>query len=284
MASPSEPFEYIERRPTGLLGIYVESIWFARGLIAWDSEFIAPTGSTVGAIVLGDPIRQWPLDTPEQVYRAERGFLIGAHDRPIVNRPEGRTFCVGVVATPVGCAMTFGVAAEPLKRRIVGLAGTTLDGSELAAELRALAEPESILDLVTSMLAARVSEPDVSVRRCRYVIDALTADPTRSIDGLAYELSISHGHLDQEFKTVVGLGPRALARVLRLRALLAQVDEMGIQTWAQVATDGGWFDQPHLIRDFRRHTGVTPREYVRARKRQEYPGGLQPGFVPHDHR
>lgn len=255
---------YAARRPTGPLGTYVASIWVARGQLT--PQPIAPTGCTVAAVVLSDPIRLWPLDAPEQLFRAERGFVIGAHDRPVGQRTEGELYCVGVTATPVGCQMALGVAPGPIKRRVVGLSGTKLSAPELVEELRDLDDSDLILDRVQEVLGSGISTPDAGVRRCQSVINALTEDPSRSIDALARDLSVSHGYLDEEFKTVVGLGPRAVARVIRLRALLARADQIGIDSWEESATAVGWFEQPLLIRDFRRHTGLTPREFVRARR------------------
>jgi len=115
---------------------HVESIWYARGRIGYRRERIAPTGSTVGGVVLGDPIRQ-------NDFLATTGFLIGPHDRPIVNEPTGETHCLGVVATPVGCLATFGVAPASLRGRVVDWPH--------AADLRdALhGDPETMLDLIT---------------------------------------------------------------------------------------------------------------------------------------
>ena len=48
------------RQISGETGRFVELIWFARGRITGVSELIAPTGSTVAAVVLGDPIRLIP--------------------------------------------------------------------------------------------------------------------------------------------------------------------------------------------------------------------------------
>ncbi|MEV6492619.1 AraC family transcriptional regulator [Actinoplanes sp. NPDC051633] len=52
--------------------------------------------------------------------------------------------------------------------------------------------------------------------------------------------------------------------------------------WADKATELGWFDQAHLIRDFKRHTGVTPSEYI-AVQRSAYDraeAAVSAGFVP----
>ena len=100
-------FEYVTRKVAGETGRFVELIWFARGRIAGVSERIAPTGSTVAAVVLGDPIRLTPGGGGVSL-SAETGFLIGPHDRPVVNEPQGETYCVGIVTRPVGCRPSFG--------------------------------------------------------------------------------------------------------------------------------------------------------------------------------
>jgi hypothetical protein len=101
-------FEYVPRRVAGEASRFVEWIWFARGRIAGVRERIAPTGSTVAAVVLGDPIRQTPVGEGTALV-ADAGFLIGPHDRPIVKEPQGETFCVGIVTTPVGCRPALGL-------------------------------------------------------------------------------------------------------------------------------------------------------------------------------
>ena len=65
---------------------------------------------------------------------------------------------------------------------------------------------------------------------------------------------------------LVGLGPRVLARLLRMRRLLETIDARGPVGWSERAAELGWLDQAHLIRDFKRHTGVTPTTYLAARR------------------
>jgi AraC-like DNA-binding protein len=54
----------------------------------------------------------------------------------------------------------------------------------------------------------------------------------------------------------------------------------GQVAWVDLAAELGWFDQAHLIRDFKRHTGVTPSEYQAAQREMYTPDEAEPGFVP----
>ena len=264
-------FTFLTRAPAPPLDRYVESIWYARGRIDYQRELIAPTGSTVAGIVLGPPIRQTPAGGPP--FLATTGFLIGPHDRPIVNEPTGETFCLGIVTTPVGCRAVFGVEPAGLRGRVVDLDWSPPAGLGETAPGEALARVESAIE-------AGLGEDDPGVERCAAAVAALEAAPARSIAGLAGELGVSHGHLDREFSRVVGLSPRTLARILRLRTLLAHIDVYGQVAWTELAGTLGWFDQAHLIRDFKRHTGVTPSEYQAAQRRSFQPRDAAPGFVP----
>jgi AraC-like DNA-binding protein len=276
-------FEFTQRTPTGPLARYVESVWHARGQIPYARERIAPTGSTVAGIVLGPPIRQTPADGP--AFLATAGFLIGPHDRPLVNEPTGRTDCVGVVTTPVGCRAVLGTDPAPLRGRVVDLGTAWRAAPALRAELLAGSDdPASMLDRSQAVLLSGLDETDPGLQRCATAVAALESEPARSIAELADELGISHGHLDREFTRVVGLSPRTLARVLRVRRLLEQIDVRERVTWTRLAADLGWYDQAHLIRDVTRHTGVPPSAYVAAQRQFLDPDEPAPGFVPDDGR
>jgi AraC-like DNA-binding protein len=263
-------FTYLTRVPGPPLDRFVELLWYARGQVEHRRELIAPTGSTVAAVVLGDPIRQTPAGG--EPYLATDGFLIGPHDRPIVNEPTGETHCLGVVTTPIGCRVVFGLDPAALRGRVTGWPRA----ARLRAELTG--PPEAMLAHVEEGLAVGDTK---GVDRCAHAVAALEAEPARPIAGLAAELGVTHGHLDREFARVVGLSPRTLARLLRVRRLLEHLDVHGEIGWPGLAGELGWFDQAHLIRDFKRHTGVTPARY-QATLRRYRPEEIEPGFVPLD--
>ncbi len=273
-------FEFEVGRPGPPLAPYVESVWWARGLIPYRRERIAPTGSTVAVLVLGSPIVQVPRNGNGEPFVATDGWLAGPHTGPVVNAPTAETWAVGVVSAPVGCRALFGVDPAPLCGRVVDLAGTWPAAGPLREALRGVADPATGLALVEAALRAGLRPDAPGVHRCAAAVRALEADPVRPIAEVAALVGVTHAHLDREFVRVVGLSPRSLARILRLRRLLESIDVHADINWTALAAGWGWFDQSHFIRDFRRHTGVTPSAYVAAQRQAFDVGQNEPGFVP----
>lgn len=278
---PDFDFDFRRRAPAPPLDRFVESIWYARGTVPYARERIAPTGSTVAVVVLGDPIVETAADGAGEPFHATRGFILGPHIGPVINAPTGETFAVGVVTTPVGCEAIFGVSPRTLRGRVADLETVWPAATGLRAALCATADPDAMLDRVEAQLHADFDPAVPGIARCARAVAALEADPTRPIANIAAACDISHAHLDREFTRIVGLTPRALARLLKLRRLLAELDPTGPIDWADLAARWGWFDQGHLIRDFKRHTGVTPTRYVAAQRAYNAENAEDgAGFVP----
>lgn len=273
-------FDYRVRNPKPPLGRLVESIWYARGTIPYTREKIAPTGSTVAVFVLADPIISTPDNGSGTPLCSNTGFLIGPHDRPVINEPTGETFAIGIIGTSVGCQGIFGVEPTTLRGRSVDLLQAWPPAAGLRKAMAAASTPDAMLDILEAHLSENHTLHAPGFDRCERAVAALNREPVRPIADIADELGVSHGHLDREFKRVVGMTPRTLARLLRMRRLLAGIDVWGTVAWTKLAHDLGWFDQAHLIRDFKRHTGVTPSQYVEAQRATYAPDQSAPGFVP----
>ena len=282
----STPFDFRLRTRDPLLSPAVASIWYARGTIPYRRERVAPTGSTVAVIVLGDPIIETAGGPRAVPLWADRGFLIGPHDRPVTNEPTGETFAIGIVTTPVGCRAAFGLDPAPIAGRVVELTGAWEPGVRLREGLIALVtasepDPEAMLDLVVTTLAHSFDLDVPGLDRCERAVALLDEDPLRPIADIAAAVGVSHGHLDREFTRIVGLSPRRLARLLRVERLLQAIDLDGDVPWADLAATHGWADQSHMIRDFRRHTGSSPSAYMAARRAFETtPTDESARFVP----
>ena len=70
----------------------------------------------------------------------------------------------------------------------------------------------------------------------------------------------------------MGLTPKLFGRVQRLQRTIAYVGTRAGVDWTDTAFAGGYYDQAHLIREFRELIGLTPTEYLA--RRSPYPGYL----------
>ena len=95
---------------------------------------------------------------------------------------------------------------------------------------------------------------------------------------------MSVSSLDRTFTRLVGLTPRALSNLLKMRGLLATLDVRRDIDWADTAAAFSWYDQSHFVKAFKRHTGHTPTSYVAAQRSYFDDETLAhaAGFVPQD--
>jgi len=74
---------------------------------------------------------------------------------------------------------------------------------------------------------------------------------------LARELGLSERQLRRGFLEAVGVSPKRLGRIFRLQAVLSLAADKK-RHWGTVAIDAGYYDQAHLISDFKSMTGTSP--------------------------
>jgi AraC-like DNA-binding protein len=61
----------------------------------------------------------------------------------------------------------------------------------------------------------------------------------------------------------VGVPPKTFARVVRLQRLLEALRSARDPHWSALATWAGYYDQSHLVAEFKELTGVTPSAWTR---------------------
>jgi methylphosphotriester-DNA--protein-cysteine methyltransferase len=82
------------------------------------------------------------------------------------------------------------------------------------------------------------------------------------VSGVIDRIGLSQRRLIDLFHDQVGLTPKAFCRVRRFQRVLETVHRKPGVDWAQVALDGGYYDQAHFIHDFQGFSGMTPATYL----------------------
>jgi transcriptional regulator GlxA family with amidase domain len=77
---------------------------------------------------------------------------------------------------------------------------------------------------------------------------------------------LSARQLRRRFQVAAGLSPKAYARVVRLHHAMALARASDVPDWAEIAVRSGFYDQPHLLAEFRR-ASVSSKTRAALRKR-----------------
>jgi len=260
---------YQELSPAPQLRGHVECFWFLdaeKGALPRDVERIVPDGCTELILHLGEPFERL---TSRGAERQAPAFLVGQLPHFILLRPPREIETVGVRFRPAGARRFFRESAARLTGRFVPL--DELWDRAAAERLRARlheapSRAEQVRILETALLGSfRARDEDATVARCAGFI--LGSGGRVSVADVARSAGLSERSLERRFQADLGLTPKAFTRIARLQSVLRSIGRDARPDWADVAAECSYFDQPHLIHDFRALTGETPAEFVRNQGR-----------------
>jgi AraC-like DNA-binding protein len=253
-------------RPDPRLAEIVASMWFGEGHVAYQRDRILPSGQSQLLINLGPPQYRIEPGPPEVRVPFIDVWYSGLHQGPIdTEAPHGNAL-LGVAFTARGTFPWLGDRMDALSDRIIALADAIGDGA-LALRERLLNTPslENRFKLVERWLIGRLKPRTIVHPAVRWAVDRIGAAGGKlSIEALAVQTGFTRKHLGNLFQQQVGLSPKALARVHRFRGALDILNRAnGEVPWAALAEQCGFYDQSHLINEFRRFTGFSPTELAR---------------------
>lgn len=123
---------------------------------------------------------------------------------------------------------------------------------------------ESLLSSLEEAVAQQeVSrEPDALMRAAYDLVDRGVPPEASLVPWLMRALDLSERTLRRRFDENFGYGPKTLDRILRYQRYL-QLSSQSKSPTAILASEAGYSDQAHLVRESRRLTGSTPRQVDR---------------------
>jgi len=153
-----------------------------------------------------------------------------------------------------------GVRASVLAGHIVALEDlwgitATQQLFDRLAGARDLVEAAAILESAIGERAARADAPRSPARLSLDAARRLTGNP---VNAVARDLGVSARHLRRVFRENVGVSPKTFAKLARFDRALRGARGGARRNWAEIAADAGYYDQAHLIAEFRSISGVTP--------------------------
>ena len=261
--------EYIERPPHPELAAVVRTYWWLRGDAEAEASRDAapadpalPDGSPELIVNLAEPWERVAADGARTLQPP--AFLVGQIRGPMHVRPTGRLALVAVRFEAHGAA--------PLVDAIGALTDrwTPLEALR-SPSLRAL--PSALAGAADVPAQARLLDDALRAAFAGGTpVDGLVGDAVRAIrashgaveiDALARELGVTARTLQRRFAASAGLSPKSLARIVRFQRVFAAWRD-DPQSLSRAALESGYFDQSHLVRDFRDFAGAPPAGFLAA--------------------
>ena len=226
--------------------------WFARGNEA--VERVLPDGASRLLIVLQ------PGTASVRV--------AGASASPVLLTMRGHMHGLSIALRPGATLGLFGIPADELAGHAVPWHAIVKGAYRcLPEQLAAASDDGARARLVLQSLGAMPRASDASsLRLVRYAASRLRDDAGGgiSIRALATEMGLSERRLQQVFAAQLGLSPSVWRRLQRLHSTLRLLRNVETPQWAQVALRAGYYDQSHLINEFRALCGLTPQQFLRS--------------------
>jgi AraC-like DNA-binding protein len=196
----------------------------------------------------------------------------GLHTAPALITHDGRQSGIQVAMSPLGARALLGVPAGELTS--LDVEGADVLGplaAEISERLRDGADWPRRFEILDELLLDRAGTepgagPGIS-REVRYAWLALLRSGGRiGVAQLAADTGWSDRHLRARFRLEIGLTPKAAARVIRFdrarRRLARRVRAGGAADLAELAAQGGYYDQAHLDREFGALAGCAPTAWL----------------------
>jgi len=247
---------YRRFKPSAAVSRFVEFYWTLEDKSqATGNQIVIPDGRSGIIINFATPFQSnangaW-IGQPEC-------FFVGQITGPLLLRAAGPSGMIGIQFRPHGAAHLLempmhevtdsAVALEHISRRLF----RALEG---VRDLPTLARAVGAIDPILHAFAKNTSADFDSITQA--IQDIERTSGLISIDDVANRIGLSTRQLQRRFAERVGISPKLFSRMQRFQGVLRTTEDPSAN-WVTAAIHNGYYDQAHLIRDFRQFSGKPP--------------------------
>ncbi len=252
---------YQEYKPPIELASLIKLLW------VFESRSNDPIPETIVAdgfpeliIHFGSPFAE--VDPTGQFLKQPAAVVCGQLTKPLVLHSSLNAGMIGIRFQPSGMAPFLSTPMQVLTDSRVSAENLFVDIDQLVEEIMVSSNDAQRVAACYRFLIRSINfdRENISVRRALERI--ILARGNISVQSLASLMGMSRRSLELAFQKEVGISPKMYCRITRFRHLFDTVSNGPPVNWVQIALDSGFFDQSHLIRDFRRFAGDSPTSFL----------------------
>jgi AraC-like DNA-binding protein len=264
------------------LNTFIDYFYYIDGPMPYRREKVLPTGWLDLEVNLGGAIQIYDASGSKPIASCVESWWVGVWSTYGTVEWPLNIELVGIHFKPGGAYPFLNFPLTELHNQIVS-ADAIWGGfaAELYERLCGAPSIPARLALFEQLLLTRLYDTPHGLNDVRYgVTEIARHNGALSIKALRDYMGISQNHLLTQFKRMVGISPKALAQLYRLKLVLRSIDPTHDVDWPQIAQQSGYYDQAHFSKDFRAFTGHSPTDYLRLR-RQSHATNPERGRLVH---
>ena len=262
---------YISYIPAPALNAYIDDLYYLDGPAPYPRQKVLPVASSNLMINLGSAFEVYKPKRAEPFMTCTDSWWVGIWNTyHSVDWPTNVKF-YGVHFKPGGAYPFLQLPLSEMNGQVVPV--DMIWGyyaSEIRERLHAASTVQAGFVLLERLLLARLREAPPSLGLVEYAISEIAQrHGALSIRALSDQINISQNHLGTQFKRLVGIPPKELARFYRFARALHLIDCAESVDLTQITHQSRFYDQSHFNKDFLAFTGHSPTEYIQLRRRVE---------------
>lgn len=102
-------------------------------------------------------------------------------------------------------------------------------------------------------------------RAVAYAVRVFENEPSQTVSDMLARIGLSERRFSSVFSEQVGLTPKLFHRVQRFQKAITALALKREIDWARMAQEAGYYDQAHLIHEFRAFSSITPGAFFARR-------------------
>lgn len=187
-------------------------------------------------------------------------FIVGLMNLPSINRVKGVRNFLGVRFWPGGAIPFLNCSAADFTDKLVPLELLWKEEAcSISEQLSLESHREKRVKIVEENLISFLRKIDKDDQLIRHTLHKIFQ--TRgviTVNDLVVKLGISQRHLARKFNDWIGTNPKNFCNIIKFQNIFAQLNQIQDVNWLEIALTNGYYDQSHLIRQFKSFYGQTP--------------------------
>ena len=251
-----DSFEVIQ--PSIELSPYVKNYWFLKANAANQVQGIIPTGNINLFFHRGNPLS---LESGDSLL--PHMFISGQSTTYSNLIQSDITDMICITFHAFGARMFFNEPMHEFKEQSIDLnLLDNLEMVELGKRIQDISDNKTCVQLIETFLRKRYFHTkEYNFKRITAAVNAVNIGKVGT-GNLADISCLSYKQFKRIFAEYVGLNPKEFMRIIRFQRALYTLQTNPAMSLTELAYVCEFYDQSHLINEFRHFSGYTPGEYI----------------------